>query len=213
MEKQLFAGFGRADITPEEYYSLAGFGNDGDRICDFIKDRIFATCVAISDEMDRTVLLITVDLLQAKEGTTVKLGREAIAAVTGIPGNRIMISATHTHSAPSMYSMADEPQALYLCYLYQQLAKAAKEALADMKPAGLHFGSRQVKNMTFVRHYLMNDGTYAGANFGSFKSGIVRHLCSLLQSLRWQFQGDRSAERRQKPTKHRLVPVDRRRNG
>ena len=176
MEQGFLAGFGRADITPEQYCGLAGFGNDGDRICNFIKDRIYATCVAISDETGSTVLLITVDLLQGKETTTVKLGREAITAATGIPGERIMIGGTHTHSGPSMYTMEDESQATYLRHLYRQLAKAAKDALEDQKPATLYFGSRQVENMTFVRHYLMNDGTYAGSNFGSFKSGIVRHL-------------------------------------
>ena len=176
MKQGFLAGFGRRDITPEVYSPLAGFGTDGRRICTFVKDRIMATCVAIADEAGSTMLLITVDLLQAKETTTVKLGREAIAAATGIPGERIMISATHTHSGPSMYTMEDEQQAVYLRYLYRQMAKAAKDALEDQKPAELHFGSRQVENMTFVRHYLMNDGTYAGANFGSFKSGIKRHL-------------------------------------
>ena len=87
-----------------------------------------------------------------------------------------MIGGTHTHSGPSMYTMEDESQAIYLRHLYRQLAKVAKDALEDQKPAQLYFGSRQVVNMTFVRHYLMKDGTYAGSNFGSFKSGIVRHL-------------------------------------
>lgn len=176
MKKGFLAGFGRADITPEVYCSLAGFGNDGDRICNFIKDRPMGTCVAITDETGSTMLLISVDLLSARDDTTVKLGREAITAATGVPGERIMIGATHTHSAPSMYTMEDEPQAVYLRHLYRQLAKAAKEAMEDRQPAKLYFGSRQVENMTFVRHYLMNDGSYAGANFGSFKSGIKRHL-------------------------------------
>ena len=176
MEQGFLVGFGRRDITPEVYSPLAGFGTDGRRICNFIKDRPMATCVAITDEADSTMLLFSVDLLQAKEGTTVKLGREAITATTGIPGERIMICATHTHSGPSMYTMEDAQQAEYLEYLYRQMAKAARDALEDRQPAQLYFGSRRVENMTFVRHYLMNDGTYAGANFGSFKSGIKRHL-------------------------------------
>ena len=176
MKQGFSAGFGRTDITPEVYSPLAGFGTDGRRICNFVKDRPMATCVAITDEWDSTMLLLSVDLLQAKEGTTVKLGREAITAATGVPGERIMICATHTHSGPSMYTMEDEQQAVYLRHLYRQMAKAAKEAMEDRQPAQLYFGSRRVENMTFVRHYLMNDGTYAGANFGSFKSGIKRHL-------------------------------------
>ena len=117
MEQGFLVGFGRRDITPEVYSPLAGFGTDGRRICNFVKDRPMATCVAITDEEDSTMLLFSVDLLQAKEGTTVKLGREAITAATGIPGERIMICATHTHSCPSMYTMEDAQQAEYLEYL------------------------------------------------------------------------------------------------
>ena len=193
-EKGFLVGFGRADITPEVYCGLAGFGNDGDRLCNYVKDRLMGTCVAITDEMGSTMLLLTVDLLQSKEGTVVKYGREAITAATGVPGERIMIGATHTHSAPSMYTMEDEPQAVYIRHLSRQLAKAARDAMEDRKPAQLYFGSRQVENMTFVRHYLMNDGSYAGANFGSFKSGIKRHLWPAdeqLQMLRFVRQNAR----------------------
>ena len=122
--------------------------------------------------MNLSDILYTQDLINSQWTGVV---RPMISSATGIPQDRIMICATHTHSGPSMYTMEDPQQAEYLEYLYRQMAKAARDAMEDRQPAQLYFGSRQVENMTFVRHYLMNDGTYAGANFGSFKSGIKRH--------------------------------------
>ena len=38
--------------------------------------------------------------------------------------------------------------------------KAAVEALADAKPAKLFLARTMTKNLNFVRHYIMEDGTY-----------------------------------------------------
>lgn len=176
MNTQLRAGFGRADITPEQYSMLAGFGTDGNRVCNYIMDRIFATCIAITDAQDQTILLITTDLLQSEQISVIRYGREAITSATGVPGNRIMIAATHTHSGPSMYTVDDLRQRPYILFLAKQLAKAASDAMADRKPAQLYIGSKQVPNMTFVRHYEANDGSFAGTLFGTLRSGAKRHL-------------------------------------
>lgn len=55
-------------------------------------------------------------------------------------------------------------------------AKAAKQALSDRAPAVLYAATPNIPSMNFVRHYKMADGSFAGANFGSFtKSSIVGH--------------------------------------
>ena len=55
------------------------------------------------------------------------------------------------------------------------LVNSAKNAIADQAPATLYGAKVQTEGMTFVRHYLMEDGSYAGANFGDFSKGIVDH--------------------------------------
>ena len=173
MDSLLRVGFGCADITPEKYSSLAGFGNDAYRICDNILDRPMVTCIAISDENDQTVLLFTADTLYTHEKQA-EMARASITDATGIPGERILIAATHTHAGPSVFAAAKTVQEYYPHYV-KQLTKAALEALGDRKEAQVFAGQKTVKNMTFVRHYLMNDGSYAGAGFGSFKSGVKAH--------------------------------------
>ncbi len=176
MEQILKVGFGRADITPENYVELSGFGTDSMRLCNKILDHVRGTCVAISDENDSTILLCSVDLLNAKEETVVKEAREAITAATGVPGDRIMVGAVHTHSAPATFSRSLPYTADYMDFFAKQMAKAAKDAMEDRKPAQAYVGTKRAENMTFVRHYLMNDGTYAGSGFGSNKSGYKAHL-------------------------------------
>jgi hypothetical protein len=53
--------------------------------------------------------------------------------------------------------------------------QAAQEALADRAPAQLLAATHEVPMMNFIRHYEMNDGTYAGSNFGDFGKVIVGH--------------------------------------
>ena len=176
MEQILRVGFGRADITPEEYVELSGFGTDSMRLCNKILDRVRGTCVAISDENDNTILLCSTDLLNAKEDTVVATAREAITAATGVPGDRIMVGAVHTHSGPATFSRSLPYTGDYLDYFGKQMAKAAKEAMEDRLPATPYVGTKRAENMTFVRHYRMNDGTLAGSGFGSNKSGYKEHL-------------------------------------
>jgi hypothetical protein len=56
---------------------------------------------------------------------------------------------------------------------FQAAVNAAVEAMNDRAPAELYGAKVQTQGMTFVRHYKMADGTYAGANFGSFKNATI----------------------------------------
>lgn len=164
MERFLKAGFGRADITPEEYYGLAGFGTDGKRICNNILDRPMATCIALSDCEDQVFLLFSSDTLYVSELQTAMV-REAITAATGIPGDHVLIVATHTHAGPSVHAGQANIEQYYPLYV-RQLTKAAMEALDDLSDAEIYIGQKEIKNMTFVRHYFLDDGTFIGMGYG-----------------------------------------------
>ena len=175
MKQQIQAGFGRVDITPQKYGPLGGYGNDHERFCNTIIDRPLGTCIAISDEGGKTILLITTDCLHTNKAQ-VAIIREAITAATGIPGDHIMIAASHTHSGPSINGVGLDATQEYFKHQAKQLAIAAKLALEDRKPAQIRIGQDILTNMTFDRHYRMNDGTAKGTGFGSLESGYKDHL-------------------------------------
>lgn len=154
----LKVGFGRMDITPEEYTTLAGFGNDSRRRATIILDRLQGTCIAFEDETGKRMIFCTVDLLNAVSDTVVAGPRKSISAATGIPEDHIMVSVTHTHSAPSMYSWNNEETNRYLTFYCKQLAKAAKQAIEDLAQAEVFVGQRNLPGMAFVRRYIrVND--------------------------------------------------------
>ena len=53
----LSVGFGRTNISPTESVPLGGYGNTSTRMSQSIKDEIYATCIAISDETGNAILL------------------------------------------------------------------------------------------------------------------------------------------------------------
>lgn len=165
-----FIGFGRRDISPKEPQPLAGYGNCERRMPDqIVLDPLYATCIAVSDEADSTVLIFTTDLIHHGD-RSVKAIRAAIEKELNIPGNRVMIQGTHTHSAPDLWSSQMECMTRYLEQVVTACVEAAKEALADRSEAELYYGSVETVNLNFVKHYQHTtpegEVKYFGDNFG-----------------------------------------------
>ena len=172
--KTLTVGFGRACITPAEHVGnpMEGYSN---QICQGVLKDIFATCIAITDEQDNTMLLYTVDKTES-EKTTIDAVRERLSASTGIPADNISYSATHTHSTTVTRTMVPD-------YI-DQLVKAGEEALADRVPATVQIGSYDVPDMNFVRHYVTADGFNIGDNYGNYRSPLVGHVTDADKTMR-----------------------------
>lgn len=169
---QLQVGYGRADITPTQSVPLGGNGNAEVRYSKSVLDRLYATCIAMT-EGDETVLLFTQDLLYGYDELTGV--RQKISVATGIPKDHIMVSGTHTHSGPSLYT--DTKGAVMSAYIKQYckaMIKAAEDALADRAPATLYGTDVKTNGKTFIRHYIRQDGTYTGANFGTNSSAPIK---------------------------------------
>ena len=178
-------GYGRENITPINYdVPLAGYGNTAKRMSAGFMDFIYTTCIAFTDANDNTILLFHNDLIRSSSQITNK-AREAITAATGIPGENIMLTATHTHAGPDIDNTAVRSILRYNVELVEHMVKAAETALADRKPAEMYVSSIETEGLNFVRHYLMSDGTYAGDHMGSFDAPlkIVKHTTDADRSL------------------------------
>ena len=180
MEKKLRAGFSKCLLTPDYEVSLAGYGDDVRRRSQGVASDIYMTCVAVASG-EKTVLLLTADALSVGPGTGLEI-KEAVSKATGIPDTQVFICATHSHSCPLLYAGA--PNSLeYRAHFYEKAVEAAQKALADLAPATMETAKERVPMKTFVRHYLMQDGTYAGPNFGNLKKGYVRHATEADETL------------------------------
>ena len=165
----LLAGFGRASIMPDGVVHLAG-GDAAKRRSTYAKDTLYVTCVALR-EKEQTILVYTMDLITA-DSANAEDAKAAIMAATGIPEENILLNATHTHASVSIRSNWDGVQE-YRKIFCAAMAQAGVDAIADLAPVQVYYGDTMTERMTFVRHYKLSDGSYAGANFGNFKNGEV----------------------------------------
>jgi len=163
-------GYGRVDVTPLENVPQAGFGNTDRHISTEVHDPIMASCFAITDQADTTVLLICVDLQRA-DITTVTNARENIERELGVPGDHVMVCTTHTHAGPEMFR-PDMPQiARYRPRLDEGILLAAKLAMFDRREADIYMGQIETERMNFIKHYAYEDENgqtkYFGDIFGT----------------------------------------------
>ena len=164
----LQAGYGRENITPDFPVGMGGYSDSETRKSGVVLDYIYTTCVAFKDG-DTTILVYTVDVCGLSD-TVMEQMRNHISNVTDVPNENIFIGATHTHSAPA-YGADDKWDKVFL----DAAGNAGKAAIADLALIKIESTTATLENMNFVRHYLMNDGTYYGSNFGSTVSGFKAH--------------------------------------
>lgn len=170
--KTLEIGFGRINATPSYPVSLHGYGEEELRITSNFTHYIYITCIAARYGED-TILFYTLDIGSLRKGVPEQI-RLAASEATGIPGENIFFGATHTHSGPSLFHDSVN-NVKYQAEYYQHIASAAKLAIKDLAETTVSSTQFEIEGMNFVRHYLMNDGTYAGSNFGDSSSGYKEH--------------------------------------
>ena len=164
----LEAGFGRENITPDWPVGMAGYSDAATRKTQNVLDYIYVTCVAFR-EGETTILVYTADMTAMNQDNQEEM-RKHVTQLTGIPDENIFIGATHTHSSCSP-NVDDKWDKL----LRDAFVTAANTAIADLAPVQMQTATTTLEGMNFVRHYLMNDGTYYGSNFGSELSGYKAH--------------------------------------
>ena len=182
-------GYGKENITPAGQVGMGGYGRSDQRLSTGVLSYLYVTCIAITDADDNTILLYGMDLCGCSNALKF---RENVSKATGVPEENIMMSASHTHSAPD-YGVKTSGQSEALNKLKNGLIKAGETAMADRKEAKMYGGTIETEGMNFVRHYLMNDGTYCGDNFGSTASGYKEHASKadpMLQLIKFTREGD-----------------------
>lgn len=173
MENILKAGYAQENITPDFVVCLSGAGDEHRRQADGVAHDIFVTCVAVSDG-EKTVLIITNDVISSTKELTDEI-KQTLSDETGIPVEQIYIGNIHSHSTPRIMRHPTLPGSIDFTELcIEKLKKTVKDAIADMAPATMHIAKTQLPGMVSVRHYLMEDGTYSGPNFGNAKQRYLK---------------------------------------
>ncbi|MBQ4194418.1 MAG: neutral/alkaline non-lysosomal ceramidase N-terminal domain-containing protein [Clostridia bacterium] len=158
---KFLCGVSRADITPPVGTLL--FGYNPHQVSTSIHDRLAVTAAAFSDG-ETTAVLVTADVCEIQTALSDEIRKKAGEAA-GIPRQNILLSATHTHSAPNVTGMegwgdVDRPyvDAVFLPAIVQ----AVKEAVGRLEPAVL--GIAETESRVGVNRRELKRGGYV--NFG-----------------------------------------------
>lgn len=149
----VLAGFATADITPPLDREMAGFGPFLARKATSVHDPLMAHVMVLAVDGKR-VAVVDCDVAGVSLDFTRKV-RTLVEAGTGIPGQHVLISATHTHSGPAIlkwigWGAQDEE---YLRGLPARVAQAVSAAAKNLQPVEVYYGEVPVAGVGENREY------------------------------------------------------------
>jgi hypothetical protein len=170
-------GVAAVDITPPLGIPMAGYYHV--RGADGVLDPLFSKAMVLEADGGRAAL-VTLDLISVTRDITDQ-ARAMVEAATGIPADRVMVSATHAHTGPQLAGRGAAnrdlggQQELAVAYtegLPAKISESVAVAVQRLHPAQLSAARGRCEDLTFNRRYFMRDGT-VGWNPGKKNPNIA----------------------------------------
>ncbi len=163
-DRSLRAGAFAIDITPTKL-PVPISGGILPRFTSNVTDPLHARCLVLDDGQGQIAIAIVDSLLLSREQAD--QAKELTGQTTGIPSDRILIAATHTHSAPAVVAAhATDPDEDYAEFMVAQIAEGIARAQENLRPARIGWAMGKDETNVFCRRYLMKPGTAATNPFG-----------------------------------------------
>lgn len=160
----LKAGAALSNTSPALGVSLNGGFQD--RTAEYIHDELHARCLVLDDGEKRIALvvcdacMIPTDLCEAAKHLTHEQ--------TDLPIDRVLISATHTHSAPTLAGVfQSEPSEEYRDFLVLRIADGIRRAIHNLEPAQVAWGTIDEPGQVHNRRWRMRPGAIPADPFGA----------------------------------------------
>jgi hypothetical protein len=159
------AGTAVVDITPVKLPVLVNGGMTS-RSVDKINTRIHARAIALSDGKGQ-IAIVVVDSCMMPRPLLDEVKAMAEKR-TGIPANRILISAVHAHSTPSsMGCLGTDADENYVPFLREKLVEAIVAAQAGREPARVGFAKTNAAEFTALRQWIRRPDRIKEDPFGN----------------------------------------------
>jgi len=159
---ELHAAAAIVDITPQQF---PVFINGGFTARKGEPRDVKARAVVLDDGTTKIAMVVADSCILPKD--LIDASKALASDRTGIPADHIMISATHTHTAPSAISALGTPaDETYVPYLRLRLADAIAEAAAKLEPAVVGFGSIDASEFTALRRWVLRPDLVRTDPFG-----------------------------------------------
>ncbi len=158
------AGASVIDVTPTTFPVIV---NGGFFAANATKanDRLQARCLVLDDGGTRVALCVLDTCLIPREFADE--AKREIQKVTGLPPERIMISATHTHTAPSlMQAHGANADPNYPAFLLPRLVEGFRQAVSNLAPARVGWASAPAPDQTHTRVWIRRPDRVGTDPFG-----------------------------------------------
>jgi neutral ceramidase len=160
------AASSQVEITPKNGTPLAGYYHA--RAVAGMLDPLYAKTIVMEQDGVHAALVV-LDVAYTTQAL-VDAAREAVQEQCGIEGDHVMISATHTHTGPTLprrnlmdkLTKADSPPGVaYMQSLSDLIAKSVNDAKAKLAPVTPSFTIADGKGISFNRRVLKEGATQA----------------------------------------------------
>ena len=157
--KVLKAGAHAIDITPERLPVLVN-GGMYSRNAGGVVDRLHARCIVLDDGTTKIAIVVVDSCMVPRD--LLDEAKALAAKATGIPVNRMLISATHTHSAPAaMGALGTDRDDAYCAFLPARIARGIQLAHDNLELARVGWAKSRDPENVYHRRWLMKEGKAA----------------------------------------------------
>lgn len=163
---RMMVGAGQSDITPPIGTELSGYFHT--RISDGVIIPLRAKAVVVGEGSDRCAL-VALDLITVTAELTGQV-RELVEAATGIPGENVMLCATHTHTGPNPRRGGTvKRNEAYMAELPKMISKAVEIAASNQRSCLMCIGTEHEEGLAYVRRFRMENCSEQFGPGGSLK--------------------------------------------
>lgn len=163
-EAGLRAGAATSNITPS-----MGVRLDGTILqvgpAKGVHDELHARCLVIDDGEERVAIVVCDNTMIAQ--FVLDDAKAIIERQSGLVANRVLISATHTHSAPRAIGISDEPEdKAYLKFMARRIADGVQRAINNLAPAEIGWGGTDAPEFVHNRRWFVEGNEKTANPFG-----------------------------------------------
>jgi len=172
-EKPFRAGAYAMDITPT-WFPIVVNGMFQPRYADKAYDPLHARCLVLDDGAGQVAIVVVDSCVIGRDlmDEAKRLAHEA----TGIPTDRMFMSATHTHSAPSVAgALNTDPDEKYTEFLPGRIAEGVRRAQDNLAPAKVGWGVGSLPELAMSRRWIIRPDKIKVDPFGEPTTRATMH--------------------------------------
>jgi hypothetical protein len=167
------AGAAAVDVSPKKLPAVINGGFLRAEASN-VRDPLFARALVLDDGSTRLAIVVVDSCMMPRE--LIDRAKEKASTESGIPVDKMLVSATHTHSAPAaMGALGTEPDADYVEQLPGGIVRAIEQAARNLQPAKIGWGATNDFDHTHCRRWIRRPDRLVTDPFGNASARANMH--------------------------------------